>query len=231
MIFLQPCVRLRIIKSQRQNGRMGSLRLSLSGMDFRVYGMPTVCGGTMIWLKKDGFDEEIIMSATFGERIKRLRKAYELTQKDVDTFLVNRSRTALTYWESGQGVPGAKNLSSLADFFGVTTDWLLGRSYVAYTEDSVVLAEYSAWRRIEEYTRVHQEFAALDLYELYITNYMDIRREYSLASRANIAVLLQLISITNKKEILQLRKIAWLEQLKEIFRTNEPVYVLEEIDS
>lgn len=56
------------------------------------------------------------MSATFGERIKRLRKAYELTQKDVDTFLVNRSRTALTYWESGQGVPGAKNLSSLADF-------------------------------------------------------------------------------------------------------------------
>lgn len=135
MIFLQPCVRLRIIKSQRQNGRMGSLRLSLSGMDFRVYGMPTVCGGTMIWLKKDGFDEEIIMSATFRERIKGLR------------------------------------------------------------------------------------------------NYMDIRCEYSLTARANIAVLLQLISITNKKEILQLRKIAWLEQLKEIFRTNEPVYVLEEIDS
>ena len=161
-------MRLPIGKSPRQDGRMGSLRLSLSGMDFRAYAMPTECGGTMIWLKKDGFDEEIIMSATFGERLKRLRKAYELTQKDVDTFLVNRSRTALTYWESGQVVPGAKNLSSLADFFGVTTDWLLGRSYVAYTEDSVVLAEYSAWRRIEEYTRVHQSFAALDLYEVYI---------------------------------------------------------------
>ena len=183
----------------------------------------------MIWLKKDGFDEEIIMSATFGERLKRLRKAYELTQKDVDTFLVNRSRTALTYWESGQVVPGAKNLSSLADFFGVTTDWLLGRSYVAYTEDSVVLAEYSAWRRIEEYTRVHQSFAALDLYEVYISKYMDIRCEYSLASCANIAVLLQLY--TAKNEVLQQRRDAWLGQLEIIFKTDEPVYILEEIDS
>lgn len=168
---------------------------------------------------------------TFGERIKSLRKAYELTQNDVDTFLCNRSRTALTYWESGQVVPAAKNLTSLADFFGVTTDWLLGRSYVAYTEDSVVLAEYSAWRRLEEYMLVHQEFAALDLYQLYISKYMDIRREYFLASRANIAVLLQLYTAyTNKKEILRLRKITWLEQLEKIFMANEPVYVLEEID-
>lgn len=183
----------------------------------------------MIWLKEDGFDEEIIMSATFGERIKRLRKAYELTQKDVDMFLVNRSRTALTYWESGQVVPGAKNLSSLADFFGVTTDWLLGRSYIAYTEDSVVLAEYSAWRRIEEYMCVHQSFAALNLYEQYISKYMDIRREYSLAARANIAVLLQLY--TAKNEALQPRRDAWCRQLEIIFRTNDPVYILEEIDS
>lgn len=192
---------------------------------------PTVCGGIIIWLKKDGFDEEIIM-ITFGERIKSLRKAYGLTQNDVDTFLRNRSRTALTYWESGQVVPGAKNLTSLADFFGVTTYWLLGRSiYIAYTEDSVVLAEYSAWRRLEEYMIVHQEFATLALYQLYISKYIDIRREYSLASRANIAVLLQLYTAyTNKKEILHLRKITWLEQFEKIFMTNEPVYVLEEID-
>lgn len=169
---------------------------------------------------------------TFGERIKSLRKAYGLTQNDVDTFLRNRSRTALTYWESGQVVPGAKNLTSLADFFGVTTYWLLGRSiYIAYTEDSVVLAEYSAWRRLEEYMIVHQEFATLALYQLYISKYIDIRREYSLASRANIAVLLQLYTAyTNKKEILHLRKITWLEQFEKIFMTNEPVYVLEEID-
>ena len=34
--------------------------------DLHAYAMPTECGGTMIWLKKDGFDEEIIMSATFA---------------------------------------------------------------------------------------------------------------------------------------------------------------------
>lgn len=66
MIFLQPCVRLPIGKSPRQDGRMGRLRLSLSGTDLHAYAMPTECGGTMIWLKKDGFDEEIIMSATFA---------------------------------------------------------------------------------------------------------------------------------------------------------------------
>lgn len=87
----------------------------------------------MIWLKKDGFDEEIIMSATFRERIKGLR------------------------------------------------------------------------------------------------NYMDIRCEYSLTARANIAVLLQLY--TAKNEVLQQRRDAWLGQLEIIFKTDEPVYILEEIDS
>lgn len=37
------------------------------------------------------------------------------------------SDSLIGYWRRGQKMPGAKNLSKLANYFGVTTDYLLGK--------------------------------------------------------------------------------------------------------
>ena len=38
------------------------------------------------------------------------------------------TQTSLSNWKSGRNTPSAKTLQKLADYFGVTTDYLLGRS-------------------------------------------------------------------------------------------------------
>ena len=37
------------------------------------------------------------------------------------------SQSSLSDWRLGKGVPGAKTLSKLAEFFGVSVDYLIGR--------------------------------------------------------------------------------------------------------
>lgn len=64
---------------------------------------------------------------TFAERLKSLRAERHLTQQQVaDGVGVNRS--LLTYYEVKNKEPGAHVLCGMADYFGVTTDYLLGRS-------------------------------------------------------------------------------------------------------
>lgn len=41
-----------------------------------------------------------------------------------DTGISNR---LLDYWRKGEKMPGAENLKKLADYFGVSTDYLLGK--------------------------------------------------------------------------------------------------------
>lgn len=54
-----------------------------------------------------------------GENIKYLRTERQLTQAAL--------AKAIGYWERGVNEPVASNILSLAVFFGVTTDELLGR--------------------------------------------------------------------------------------------------------
>ncbi|MBW7573901.1 helix-turn-helix domain-containing protein [Caproiciproducens faecalis] len=63
----------------------------------------------------------------FPERLKSLRTERHLTQQQVaDEVGINRS--LLTYYEVKGREPGAHVLCCLADYFHVTTDYLLGRS-------------------------------------------------------------------------------------------------------
>jgi transcriptional regulator with XRE-family HTH domain len=41
--------------------------------------------------------------------------------------LCGLGRDTLRRYEQGSQVPGAEALAALADYYGVTTDWLLGR--------------------------------------------------------------------------------------------------------
>lgn len=61
----------------------------------------------------------------FAERLKELRNEKGLSQAQLakETGL---SCTSLCYWETQQRVPSAVAIITLAEYFGVTPDYLLG---------------------------------------------------------------------------------------------------------
>lgn len=59
-------------------------------------------------------------------RLKLLRKERGLLQKDIAEHL-NIAVSTYSYWENGKFEPDQESLSKLADFFGVSADYLLGR--------------------------------------------------------------------------------------------------------
>ncbi len=59
-------------------------------------------------------------------RIRELREANGLQQKELAIDL-RVSQPTVSDWESGRKVPSAKSTQKLADYFGVTMDYLLGR--------------------------------------------------------------------------------------------------------
>ena len=61
----------------------------------------------------------------FCLRLKELRVERKLSQADLATA-TGLTQGAITYWETGQRVPNATAVITLARFFGVTTDYLLG---------------------------------------------------------------------------------------------------------
>lgn len=60
-------------------------------------------------------------------RIKELRKIKKLTQKKL-AEKINVDCSAVTKWETGKANPDFENQLLLADFFGVSVDYLLGRT-------------------------------------------------------------------------------------------------------
>jgi len=65
--------------------------------------------------------------ATFSGRLKELRTAKGETQKQIAEFLGIAERNYRRY-EAGDVDPTASNTMLLADYFDVSTDYLLGRS-------------------------------------------------------------------------------------------------------
>ena len=68
------------------------------------------------------------------KRLKELRKEKNLLQKDIASA-VNHSITCISDWERGKREPSIDDLIRLADFFGVSIDYLVGRE----EEDGVVI--------------------------------------------------------------------------------------------
>lgn len=100
---------------------------------------------------------------TFGKRVKQLRESHKpkIYQKEL-AGAIGVSRQAITMWETGQRIPDTTTLERLADYFDVTTDYLLGRT---------------------DYPTKTQEIGALGTNE-YIKKYglhrlMEATREYS----------------------------------------------------
>ena len=60
----------------------------------------------------------------FNEKLQELRKKKGLTQEELAEFLYV-SRTAISKWESGRGLPNIDSLKAISKFFSVTIDELL----------------------------------------------------------------------------------------------------------
>lgn len=63
----------------------------------------------------------------FKERLVKLRKELNLTQEEF-AQRIGYTRTAISAWEIGRNEPSNADTVKIADFFGVSTDYLLGKS-------------------------------------------------------------------------------------------------------
>ena len=70
--------------------------------------------------------------STFGPTLKHLRISYGITQTEFAQILSKLTgslitRSAVSMWECGQRIPKSEILKTIADYFDVSTDTLLGR--------------------------------------------------------------------------------------------------------
>jgi transcriptional regulator with XRE-family HTH domain len=63
----------------------------------------------------------------FRERLRSLRESKDLTQSALGEIL-NVSKQTISNYENGVSSPDQDSLSRLADYFNVSTDYLLGRT-------------------------------------------------------------------------------------------------------
>ncbi len=70
----------------------------------------------------------------FNEKLQELRKKKGLTQEELAEILFV-TRTAVSKWESGRGMPSIESLKAISKFFAVTLDDLLS------SEELLVIAE------------------------------------------------------------------------------------------
>ena len=63
----------------------------------------------------------------FARNLIMLRKQMKLTQIEL-AEKINYSDKAVSKWERGESIPDVSVLLSLASLFGVTIDYILGRS-------------------------------------------------------------------------------------------------------
>lgn len=61
----------------------------------------------------------------FGDRLKELRKNKNISQEELGEFC-DVAKTTISNWENDITQPPIETITKLANYFGVTTDYLLG---------------------------------------------------------------------------------------------------------
>ena len=64
--------------------------------------------------------------AEFGKRLRELRKEKGMTQLQLGAQL-NVTKMGISHWERGDSQPDLDQLKRIAEYFEVTTDYLLGK--------------------------------------------------------------------------------------------------------
>lgn len=63
----------------------------------------------------------------FNERLKRLRQEANLSQTEF-ARLIGTSKSSINMYERGEREPGLESMETIADYFNVDLDYLMGRS-------------------------------------------------------------------------------------------------------
>ena len=77
-------------------------------------------------------------------RIKKIREQRGLLQKELASAL-GIGQNTLSQYEGGKRQPDYETLCKIADYLGVTTDYLLGRSDVPYPPEMPASSEKGPW--------------------------------------------------------------------------------------
>lgn len=93
-------------------------------------------------------------------RLKQQRSIKKISQKNL-ADVMGVSQQTIGSWETGRTQPDQVSLNKLADFFGVSTDYLLGRA--CYTDTTKILNTMSLDNDLLEFTRTLMERESMQL--------------------------------------------------------------------
>lgn len=94
----------------------------------------------------------------FGELLAELRKDKKLSQRDLGSIL-HVSVGTISNYETGVHFPDVEKLINLADYFGVTTDYLLGRCESTDSPD-VFSEQVTANQTVGDFIRILRSLPA-----------------------------------------------------------------------
>lgn len=162
----------------------------------------------------------------FSNNLKLLGETYYLSTTELAHALGFKYNSTISEFERGKNTPSFVTLINLANFFGVTIDWLVGRSNVLYTPMTIKDSENMFELKNNNITQNFPEYV----------NPTDRGRYYSLSVRANIAVLIRL-SESQENNVTKHRKLKRMEKLDDLLtlpfvkgehiRNEQPVYDVE----
>lgn len=86
--------------------------------------------------------------ATFGERLLKLRKKSNMTLEELAES-VGTTKSTISRYENGMRQPKQDILEAFADFFNVSTDYLLGRTDLKHTIKDPLIP-YTVEKKLED---------------------------------------------------------------------------------
>lgn len=87
--------------------------------------------------------------SVFSERVKLLRKVYNLTTGDFQEFIFFKTRSSVAGLESGRSLPSYEVLLRISLFFAVRLEWLTGFSDVPYSQEANFMANDALENRLK----------------------------------------------------------------------------------
>lgn len=82
------------------------------------------------------------MGKQFGDILKDLRFNRNLTQEEL-AKIIDTGKASISHYESNRRIPEINVLSKLADYFGVTVDYLLGKDKKVFFKENIDLLKGS----------------------------------------------------------------------------------------
>lgn len=147
----------------------------------------------------------MIFFTDFPVRFNQLRSTHNLSSGQLADILQFKSQVSISNMEKGKALPSVEVLEKIGDLFGVSLDWIMGRSDEFYEDKVISKLEEHFLRKSKTIDDVSLGYFRLEvgLPLLHVPNspYNDAKKRklYSLAVRANIIFAMQIFCHTSIK--------------------------------